>query len=85
MRVVLSAGAAELMKTVRQAGPLYHCVPRSHMGPRSKGIDCVWIGLGLGRAWGLVAPRRQLENSPRKRPCGDTAELWDRPWLQGPR
>lgn len=45
------------------------------MGPGSKGIVCVWIGLGLEQAWALVAPKRQLENSLTW-PCCDATGLW---------
>lgn len=47
---VLSAGAAEVMKTMRQAGSPHLCVPRTHMGPGSKG----WFVFGL--AWGWDGP-----------------------------
>lgn len=42
-----------------------------------------WPG-AMGPAWALGASRRQLENSLRKWPCGDTAGLWDSWWLRPP-
>lgn len=76
---VLPAGAAPLMRMMRQSGGINVVFPKPTWNLRQRDSR---VGLGLGSRASILS---QSENSLRTGPCGVATGTQDRPWLKSTR